>query len=102
VIGAAVEAGSYWLAVVAMVSAVISAFLYLRIVVAMYMGDADAEDTATGDAEPGTLRTKVGLALGVRLALGLAVAFTLVVGILPDRVVDWADRAVPVLTTVHR
>ena len=54
------------------------------------------------DAEPGTLRTKVGLALGMRLALGLAVAFTLVVGILPDRVVDWADRAVPVLTTVHR
>ena len=48
VIDAAVEARSYWLAIVAMVSAVIAAFLYLRIVLAMYAG-ADEEDEA---AEP--------------------------------------------------
>jgi len=33
--------------------------------------------------------------------VGLALAFTLVVGILPDRVVGWADSAVPVVTSVH-
>jgi hypothetical protein len=31
------------------------------------------------------------------VALALAVAFTVGVGILPDQVVDWADRAVPVV-----
>ena len=48
VIGAAVEAGSFWLALIAMLSAVISAFLYLRIVVTMYMGD-DEESAPVGD-----------------------------------------------------
>ncbi|MEZ5166256.1 MAG: proton-conducting transporter membrane subunit [Acidimicrobiales bacterium] len=43
VIGAAVAARSYWLAVVAMVSAVVSAFLYLRIVLSMYLGQSDED-----------------------------------------------------------
>src|SRR5207245_7331516 len=43
VIGAAVEAHSYALALIAMLSSVISAFLYLRVVVAMYMADTEAE-----------------------------------------------------------
>jgi NADH-quinone oxidoreductase subunit N len=37
VISAAAEAGTYWLAVVAMVAAVIAAFLYLRLVVVMWV-----------------------------------------------------------------
>jgi NADH-quinone oxidoreductase subunit N len=86
VIGAAVEAESYALAVIAMVSAVISAFLYLRIVVAMYMGDEEDEVGA-----------RVRVPLGAGIALGLALAFTLVVGILPDQVVGWASDAVPLL-----
>ncbi|HEY2333180.1 MAG TPA: NADH-quinone oxidoreductase subunit N [Acidimicrobiales bacterium] len=99
VIGAAVQAGTYWLAVVAMLSAVIAAFLYLRIVVAMYMADPEdaTDEPAAGPARRPTAR----LAIGVRVAVGLALAFTLVVGILPDRVVGWADDAVPVLTTVR-
>jgi NADH-quinone oxidoreductase subunit N len=88
VIGAAVEARSYVLAVIAMVSAVVSAYLYLRVVVAMYMTDDEA-----GAAAGPTVRIPPGAAI----ALGLALAFTLVVGILPDRVVHWADRAIPVL-----
>src|SRR3546814_632493 len=45
VISAAVDAGSTWLAVFAMVSTVISAFLYLRLLVAMSMDtDADGDD----------------------------------------------------------
>jgi hypothetical protein len=36
------------------------------------------------------------------VAVGLALAFTLVVGVLPDRVIGWADDAVPVLSAVRR
>ena len=42
VINAAVDAGSTWLAVIAMLTAVIAAFLYLRIIVSMYMSVEDA------------------------------------------------------------
>src|SRR5205085_10157762 len=41
VIGAAVSAHSYWLGLVAMLSSVITAFVYLRIVLAMYSEDPD-------------------------------------------------------------
>jgi NADH-quinone oxidoreductase subunit N len=92
VIGAAVDAHSYALALIAMLSSVVSAFLYLRIVVAMYMTDEEG-------AEPGP-RVRVPLAAGV--ALGLAVAFTVVVGILPQQVVHWADRALPVVLASGR
>src|SRR5690606_4791160 len=44
VITAAVDAGSTWLAVIAMVASVIGAFLYLRIVVAMYMETDEGEE----------------------------------------------------------
>ena len=36
-IGAVVDAGSSWLGVIAMLTAVVSAFMYLRIVLAMYL-----------------------------------------------------------------
>jgi len=89
VINAAVEARSYWLAIVAMLSAVVSAFLYLRVVVAMYMSEPGAAADADG---------RLQIPAGAGIALALAVAFTLVVGVVPDRVAHWADRAVPVLT----
>lgn len=92
VIGAAVEAHSYALAIIAMLSAVVSAFLYLRVVVAMYM-------TEEQDAEVGP---SVRIPLGAGLALALAVVFTLGAGILPGRFVDVADRAVPVQITTGR
>ena len=59
VIGAAVDARSFWLALVAMITSVISAFVYLRIVLTMY-GD-DAEEGA-----PAASRSPV----GARLASG--------------------------------
>jgi NADH-quinone oxidoreductase subunit N len=92
VIGAAVEEESYALAIIAMLSAVISAFLYLRIVVAMYMGDEEAE----------AAHARIRIPFGAGLALALALVFTLVVGVLPDRVVRWADDAVPVLLSAGR
>ena len=52
VITAAVEAGSTWLAIIAMLTAVIAAFLYLRIIVSMYMSVEEA-------GEPRTIRVPV-------------------------------------------
>ena len=87
VIGAAAESHSYALALVAMVSSVIAAFMYLRIVVSMYM--SDPED----GAEPAALR----IPFAAGLAILMCVTFTLVAGIAPDPVVDWVKDAVPVL-----
>lgn len=71
VIGAAIDARSFWLALVAMLSSVISAYVYLRIVLAMYDGDAEG-----GPA----LRTP----LGARVALVLALVVTIGVGLWPE------------------
>jgi NADH-quinone oxidoreductase subunit N len=91
VIGAAVESDSYALALLAMLSAVVSAFLYLRIIVAMYM---QAPDEAGADD---TRARRVPVPLTAGLSLAVAVGFTLVVGLVPGAVVDFARDAVPVL-----
>jgi NADH-quinone oxidoreductase subunit N len=96
IIGAAVDARSFWLAVIAMLSAVIAAYLYLRLVVAMWMRDP-AEATVTDGAGLDEDAIEVPWATGV--AIGVAVAVTLVVGVLPWIVLDWADKAVPILTS---
>lgn len=70
VIKAAVDAESYAIAIVAMVSAVVAAYLYLRIMVSMWLEDPKDES-----------RPEVTVAVGT--VVGLAVAFTLVVGFLP-------------------
>ena len=85
VISAAVDARSFWLAIVAMLSAVIAAFVYLRIVVAMFLSDPD------DDAEP----IRVPVAAGA--AIAIAFAFTVVFGILPGPIDELARDAVPVL-----
>lgn len=85
VIQAAVDARSFWLALVAMLSAVIAAFLYLRIVLSMY-GDDEVEGAA-----PIAIPPIAGLAILV------AVGVTVVFGFLPGVIQDWARDAVPVL-----
>jgi NADH-quinone oxidoreductase subunit N len=89
VILASVDARSYVLAVLAMLSAVIAAFLYLRIIVSMYMADA-----ADGDAERPPIHVPISAAVG----LGLTLAFTVIVGFLPSAVVDFSRHAV---TTIN-
>jgi NADH-quinone oxidoreductase subunit N len=88
VIVAAVDGGSTSLAVIAMLSSVISAYLYLRITVSLYMGDADASEPAVRSAVPA--------AAGIALAVCTIV--TLVVGVWPGAVIEPARDAVPVLT----
>ncbi|MET0904030.1 MAG: NADH-quinone oxidoreductase subunit N [Acidimicrobiales bacterium] len=86
VITAAVEAGSTGLAIVAMLTAVVAAFLYLRIIVSMYMSEEDA-------GEPRTIR--VPFAAG--LALATCAAVTLGVGVFPGLLSGPAQDATPAL-----
>jgi NADH-quinone oxidoreductase subunit N len=86
VIAAAVEGKDYALAVVAMVAAVIAAFVYLRIIVSMYLADPQA-----GDEQ----RQPVRVPVSAGLALMLALAFTVVVGFLPGFLLDFARDAIP-------
>jgi len=88
VVLAAVEARSYWLALIAMATAVVTAFVYLRVVVAMYMSDADeGAEAPAKETVPWTAGIGVGLAVGI----------TLLLGILPWILLDVAEKAVPVL-----
>ena len=83
-ITAAVEAGSTWLAVIAMLTAVVAAFLYLRIIVSMYMSAEDAD-------EPRTIRVP----FAATLALGACALVTLGVGIFPESLANAAKDATP-------
>lgn len=90
VIGAAVAVEEYPLAIVAMLAAVIAAFLYLRIIVSMYLVDP----------LPGAeAREPVRVPFSAGLVLGVAVAFTLLVGFLPGWLLDIARDAVPALAS---
>ncbi len=91
VITAAVDAGSTSLAIIAMLTAVISAFLYLRIIVAMFMSD-DATEGAEA-TEPRAI--PIPLAAGIALVLCLGV--TIGVGLFPGVLAKPAKDATPVL-----
>ncbi|MFZ9628669.1 MAG: NADH-quinone oxidoreductase subunit N [Ilumatobacteraceae bacterium] len=75
VIESAVDHRSWVLAVLAMVSAVIAAYLYLRIMISMWVADEESGDAA---------REAVRIPRLLGLALAASVAFTLVVGFFPD------------------
>ena len=93
VIRAAIGAGGYVLASVAMGTAVVSAFAYLRVVLAMYAPEGSAED---GDSAPSARASRPrwgGLPLTSVLAITLAVAVTLVVGVLPQTLLEWSADA---------
>jgi len=93
VIAAAVES-DYWVpAVIAMLTAVVSAFLYLRIVATMYFGDA-ADAAADGP------RVRIPAAAGV--ALAVAVIGVLFLGIVPGPVTEVANDAVAQLVALGR
>jgi len=88
VISAAVDAKSYVIAILAMLSAVIAAFLYLRIIVSMYLSDPPEDSVLP------PVRVPVSAGIG----LGIALAFTVVFGFLPNVLVDFAKNAADTLT----
>ena len=79
VIQAAVSEESYALAVIAMVAAVIAAFLYLRIMVSMWLHDGDDDAPAMS----------VPFSAGV--AIGIAAVFTIAVGLYPSPLIDLSE-----------
>jgi NADH-quinone oxidoreductase subunit N len=91
VLDAAVAAHSYALAVIAMMAAVIGAFVYLRIIVTMYAGAGDEEEVAAAPAR------RIHVPLAAKLALAVAFAFTVVVGFLPSPVAEFTQDATPVV-----
>ncbi|MFA5566033.1 MAG: NADH-quinone oxidoreductase subunit N [Acidimicrobiia bacterium] len=94
VISAAVDSKNYILALVAMLASVIAAVLYLKIIVSMYLSadDDGAAATASGPT--------VSIPLTSATAIGIAVIATLVLGVLPNILVDLANDAVPVLVAL--
>jgi NADH-quinone oxidoreductase subunit N len=85
---AAVKAGLAWLAVIAVIFAAVSAFYYLRIVMVMYMRDADL---SSGDAS--RLETSPALSF----VLACALAGVVLLGLFPNSLVSLATQAVPLL-----
>jgi NADH-quinone oxidoreductase subunit N len=77
IFAAAIQEGHYWLAIIGVLTSVVSVFFYLRIVVMMYMTEG-----------PESVRPRVPAAAMAGLAL--AVVAVLYLGILPTRVLDIA------------
>ena len=80
VLAAAIDSGGGALALVALLSAAVAAYFYLRIILALY-GDDDLDAT----------RVAVPIATGVVVAAGVAVA--LVAGLWPGPVAAWVQHA---------
>lgn len=79
VIQAAVSEESYALAVIAMVAAVIAAFLYLRIMVSMWLHNADDDAPA------------LSIPFSAGVAIAVAAVFTIGVGLYPSWLIDLSD-----------
>jgi NADH-quinone oxidoreductase subunit N len=82
VFSAAVKAGYYWLAILGVLTSVVSVFFYLRVVVMMYM------TTTESPARVLPVPKFAGAALIVSAIL------VLYLGILPTRVLDWAAASI--------
>ena len=82
VFSAAVRAGYYDLAVVGMLTSVVSVFFYLRVVVMMYM------------AEPGEVQERPAIGLIPITALVVSTIALFYLGILPTRVLNYAAATV--------
>lgn len=78
VIRAAVSVESYVLAILAMVSAVIAAYLYLRVMVSMWLAESSSS-------------TPHRVSLTGRLTLGATVLVTVVLGVLPSGILRLAE-----------
>jgi NADH-quinone oxidoreductase subunit N len=79
---AAVQEGHFWLAIIGVLSSVVSVFFYLRIVVMMYM-----TEEAAAPARPQ-------ISMPAMAALGFAMLATFYLGVLPTRVIDIALQSI--------
>jgi len=85
-----VQEGYYGLALLAVACSVISAFVYLRVAVLMYM----KEPSATASAGTGeTIFSRIPVAVSV--ALAVAALVTVIGGIFPFLITAWAVAPIP-------
>ncbi len=91
VFSAAIDVGQYWLAVVGMVTAVISAFVYLRIVLAMYAPPEEDADEVAG-------APRIVVDAGTGVALTIAAGAIVFLGVVPGIMLDFAHAATQLLT----
>lgn len=78
VFGAALDAGLGWLAIWGVITSIVSAFYYLRVVYLMYMFDGEGELTFES---------------GWKLALGITAVATFAIGLFPTAWLDFASQA---------
>jgi NADH-quinone oxidoreductase subunit N len=91
VLRAAADTHDWSLAIIAMLTAAVSAFLYLRIVATMYFAEPEGE-----------VDRPAPIAIGARVALTLAVLGTVALGVVPGPFTRLAEDAKPVLVAqVH-
>lgn len=95
VINAAYDGGSWTLAAVAMLSAVVAAYLYLRIVVSMFMSGDD--ETAAPAQRFAAVRVPVAAGLGLAMCLVVTVG----IGVAPDPLVGATSDATHGLVVVE-
>lgn len=79
---AALDAQLYWLTVLGLLNSAVAAYYYLRIIVVMYMH----EPTETTEGLPP-------LAAGIKTALWASAVATLILGIFPSFVLDFAGKS---------
>ncbi len=82
IFAAAVQEEHYWLAIIGVLSSVVSVFFYLRIVVMMYMTEEPAAPARPSISVPAIL------------ALAVIVLATFYLGVLPNRVLDFAMQSI--------
>jgi NADH-quinone oxidoreductase subunit N len=78
--GAAIDAGYYWLAVIGVLNSAISLYYYIRVVVFMYLKNE-------------TIGSEPSASPSLTLALGVAIAATLVLGVYPQLLFKVADAS---------
>jgi NADH-quinone oxidoreductase subunit N len=83
IFSAAVSSGYYWLAIIGVLTSVVSVFFYLRVVVMMYMADRE------GALPLPAVITRMGMA-----ALTVAIAVIFYLGVLPTTVLDFAAESI--------
>jgi NADH-quinone oxidoreductase subunit N len=91
---AAVSERSYWLAAVAMVSSVVAAFLYLRIIIVMYLSEDEPSTVPVAVSE------RIAIPFGAGLALAICAFVTVGFGIFPGSLTDAAAKSQPALVKV--
>ena len=89
VFSAALRANLIWLTLIGVVNSAVGAYYYLRVMVVMYMREARKPVPVTP------------VPLGLGVALGVSIVATIYLGILPNRVLQYAQQSVQDVLPQH-